>query len=58
MSNAVKFVATLPLLALIAACVPAGGNDQVNTISEIEETTDTAISGPTVPGTAGVQTQP
>ena len=40
----IKFLAALPLLALAAACVPAG-NDRVDTAAEIEATTDQDIDG-------------
>ena len=53
-----KLIAALPILALCAACVPAGGNDRVDTVGEVEATTDTTITGNTVPGNTGVPTRP
>jgi hypothetical protein len=57
MTNPIKILTALSLTALIAGC-QAGGNDRVDTVGEIEATTDTAIQGRTVPGPGGAQVQP
>ncbi|MCK0168138.1 hypothetical protein MWU52_11290 [Jannaschia sp. S6380] len=44
MSLPLKMLTALPLIALTAGCV-AGGNDRVDTLSEIEATTDDDIDG-------------
>ncbi|WP_167766911.1 hypothetical protein [Jannaschia formosa] len=49
MTAPLKLLTALPLIALTAGCV-AGGNDVVNTPSEIEATTDQDIdSDGTIP---------
>ncbi|WP_308916045.1 hypothetical protein [Jannaschia sp. LMIT008] len=39
-----KAILTLPLIAMIAACVPSG-NNRVDTPQEIEATTDQDVDG-------------
>ncbi len=43
MTTPLKLLTALPIVALMAGCVPA--NDPVNTTSEIEATTDSDIDG-------------
>ena len=57
MTHSFKLLTAASLAALVAGC-QAGGNDRVDTIGEIEATTDTAIGGQTIPGPGGVQVQP
>lgn len=52
-----KMMTALSLIALTAACVPSGGN-RVDTVGEIEATTDTSLSNQTVPGPGGAQVRP
>ncbi len=57
MTTTLKMLTALSLTVLIAGC-QAGGNNRVDTLGEIEATTDTAIQGQTVPGPGGSQVQP
>ena len=57
MTTTLKMLTALSLTAVIAGC-QAAGNNRVDTVGEIEATTDTAISGETVPGPGGTQVQP
>ncbi len=57
MTISIKLLTAVSLAAFVAAC-QAGGNDRVDTIGEIEATTDSTIQGQTVPGPGGTQVQP
>lgn len=57
MTTLAKSLTALSLVAALAACNGAG-NNRVDTIGEVEATTDTAITGSTVPGPGGTQVQP
>ncbi|CTQ33366.1 hypothetical protein [Jannaschia rubra] len=58
MTTALKLLTALSLTAIVAGC-QAGGDNRVETIGEIEATTDTAIAGDTVPAVGGAtQVQP
>ena len=57
MTLPLKTMAAVSLIAMTAACVPAG-NNRVDSVGEIEATTDTALGGQNVPGPAGAPVRP
>ena len=57
MTLPLNIMTTLALVALAAGCVPAG-NNRVDTVGEIEATTDTALGGQNIPGPGGAPIRP
>ncbi|WP_299816442.1 hypothetical protein [uncultured Jannaschia sp.] len=53
MTTPLKLLIALPFVALMAGCV--GANDPVNTVSEIEATTDSDIDGDGTVPQSGVE---